>query len=106
MFEPEVDDEQADDYLNDSTRTVRFIDNPGVRLLVPLWQLPPHAKGLECTCCHEMDVLNPKLDSGILCVTDHDDFSIVFLQPAVLRTAMRAMHEIGYSGIPDTVSNR
>ena len=32
--------------------------------------------------CHQMYVLNQKLASGILCVTEHDDFSIVCLRRA------------------------
>eukprot|EP00118_Oscarella_pearsei_P001924 m.312083 g.312083 ORF g.312083 m.312083 type:complete len:137 (+) comp209694_c0_seq1:266-676(+) len=62
--------------------------------------------GKECFCCQEMVALNEKLDTGIECIVEHEDFTIVCLNRAVLRTALIAMSDVAAETISDPLTNR
>ena len=41
----------------------------------------------ECVCCQEWDILHDRLEGGVDCVTDHQEFATICMNEAVLATA-------------------
>ena len=48
----------------------------------------------ECLCCQEMDELG-WIQGELPCITQHEEFSAVCLNPGVLRTAVDSYHMHG-----------
>ena len=59
---------------------------------------------IDCLCCRESCEAVAALEPGQKCITEHKDFSVVCLHPAVLRVCLVAYSE--YRGTPDPDCNR
>lgn len=59
----------------------------------------------ECLCCQEMDELGWNLH-GLRCITEQEDFAPVYLNRAVLRTAVVAMADVRQDSITEPLTCR
>lgn len=60
----------------------------------------------ESLCCQELHALNEKLDTGIDCICDDEDFRIVCIHRAVLRTALAAMSDVASETVTEPLTNK
>ena len=72
------------------------------------WCTCDHCQALptskECICCQELVGVGDKIE-GIPCITQHHDFSMLCLHPAVLRVAIVARNDLRRDNLQEPLSN-
>ncbi|KAL9972501.1 hypothetical protein ACROYT_G018816 [Oculina patagonica] len=101
-FEPErvPDESQASD--DDNEESERLLN----LFWCICWRCELTATERESICCREVPETENKFEEGMCCVTEHEEFTVVCLTRAVLRTAIVGFHYLNSTPVPSPMQNR